>query len=110
MGNSTPLLIRGWPVNRRDFPARHAQVHRELAAMMDLIVQKEPQDIESPQITLLFRAGLEFHRGIELRLVDLADLITKSLEGFLDFADHALPIGRDRRHVRRREFHLSRSE
>src|SRR2546430_16775535 len=75
--------------------------------MMDLIVQEKPQDIESAQISLLLRTGHELYRGVELALVDFAHLVAEPLQRLFDFADHALPIPRHWRHVRRREFYLS---
>ena len=45
---SIPFLIGGGAVDRRHLPTGDAQIDGELAAMMDLIVQQEPKDIEAP--------------------------------------------------------------
>ena len=45
---SIPFLVGGGAVDRRHLPTGDAQIDGELAAMMDLIVQEEPQNIEAP--------------------------------------------------------------
>src|SRR2546430_216786 len=56
---SDPLLVRGWTVDRRDFPAGHAQVDRELAAMVDLIEEQEPEEIHARHGAHGLRGGEE---------------------------------------------------
>src|SRR5947199_10331979 len=50
-----PGLVRRRPVDRRDLAVRHAEVHRELAAVVDAVHQHEPQHIHLPHVTHLLR-------------------------------------------------------
>src|SRR2546427_6099917 len=74
-----PRLVRRRPVDRGDLPARHAEVHRELPALMDHVRQQEPEEVEPPYVPHLFRPGEELDRLVQLGIVCLAHLVAEHL-------------------------------
>src|SRR6267143_5315109 len=98
--SSLPRLILGRAVDRRNLAARHAEVDRELPAMVDHVVQDLPEEILSPHVAHLLRCGIELDRRIQLPVVHVPDGIRHSLEDALHFADGALPRIGHRGHVR----------
>src|SRR5882762_3295311 len=102
-----PRLVLGRAIDRRDFRAGHAEVDRELSAVVDLIVQQEPEHVEAPQVAHFLGSRHELDRRIELRVVHLLHLVADRFQGLLHLADHALPGGGHRRHVRRGRLHLA---
>src|SRR5207245_977043 len=89
-----PRLVRRRPVDRGDLPTRHAEVHRELPAVMDHVRQQEPEEVEPPYVPHLFRPGEELDRLVQLGIVCLAHLVAEHLE-------RALAFGHDRSEERR---------
>src|SRR2546427_214256 len=83
-----PRLVRRRPVDRGDLPARHAEVHRELPAVMDHVRQQEPEEVEPPYVPHLFRPGEELERGRALPSPGIQELLllahTHSLRSVLE--------------------------
>src|SRR5690606_32676146 len=61
-GSSGPRLIRRRAIDRRDLAADHSQVHRELAAMMDLVADHEERELDGLILAGRFRRDEEGHR------------------------------------------------
>src|SRR5439155_467990 len=101
--SSLPRLVLGRTVDRRNLAARHAQIDRELPAMVDHVVQHLPEKILPAHIAHLLGCRIELDRRIQLPVVHFPDGIRHSLEDALYFADGALPRIGHRGHVRRRE-------
>src|SRR3989442_7730832 len=64
-----PRLVRRRPVDRGDLPARHAEVHRELPAVMDHVRQQEPVEVEPPYVPHLDPPRVELDRPAQLCIV-----------------------------------------
>src|SRR5712664_1866995 len=104
--SSLPRLILGRAVDRRNLAARHAEVDRELPAMVDHVVQHLPEEILPAHVAHLLGCCMELDRRAQLPIIHVADRIRHFFEDALHFADGALPRIRHRGHVRRRKLEL----
>src|SRR5712671_1193664 len=102
--SSLPRLVFGRAVDSRHLPTGHAQVNGELSAVMDLVVQHEPQEILSADVAELLGRRVELDGRAQLTVVDFADGVRHGLENPLDFRHNAAPRTGHRRQVRRGEF------
>src|SRR5881396_1748747 len=78
--SSLPRLILGRAVDRRHLPTRHPEIDGELAAVVDHVVQHEPQEILAAHVAHLLRRCVELHRRAEVALVALAYRIRHPFE------------------------------
>jgi len=69
-----PGLIRRRTVDRRHFAAAHPDVHRHLAAVMDLVVEHEVRERRARHVAHLLRAGEELHRAGKIAVVRIFQL------------------------------------
>src|SRR6266487_364178 len=105
--SSLPRLILGRAVDRRHLPARHPEIDGELAAVVDHVVQHQPEEILAAHVAHLLGRCIELDGRAQLAVVRLADRIGHLLEHTLDLADRIRPRLRHGRHVRRRKLELA---
>src|SRR5437773_537348 len=105
--SSLPRLILGRAVDRRHLPTRHPEIDGELAAVVDHVVQHQPEEILAAHVAHLLGGRVELDRPVQVVVVRLADRIGHLLEHPLDLADRIRPRLRHRGHVRRRKFELA---
>src|SRR5438034_6322269 len=102
-----PRLVRRRPVDGRHFAARHAQVHRELAAVVHHVHQQEPQEVHATDVAHLLGSDVELHGLVQLRVSRVAHLVGERLERPLALGHDAVPLLGLLRHVLRRERQLA---
>src|SRR6266487_4609087 len=105
--SSLPRLILGRAVDRRHLPARHPEIDGELAAVVDHVVQHQPEEILAAHVAHLLRHCIELDRRAQVAVVRLADRIGHLLEHTLDLADRIRPRRLPIRSARRRKLELA---
>src|SRR6266545_6923054 len=83
-----PWLVGGRPVDRRDLAVGHAAIDGELAAVMHLVHQHEPQQVHLAHITHLLGRHEELHRLVELRVGRPLDALDEPLGRLLVRGDY----------------------
>src|SRR2546425_13075510 len=99
-------LVLGRAVDRGHFAAGHPQINGELTAMVDHVVQHEPEKVLAAYVAQLLRSSVKLDRRVQLPVVHSPDFVGHVLERALYLAERALPVVRHFRHVRRRELEL----
>src|SRR6267143_7308953 len=89
--SSLPRLILGRAVDRRHLAARDAQIDGELAAMVDHVVQHQPEKVLPAHVAYLLWGRVELDRRVQLVVVHRADLVGHLLEHPLHLADRIRP-------------------
>src|SRR6185436_10101586 len=87
-----PALVGRRSVDARQFASREPQVHGELSAVMDGVVEEEPERVADPHVTHLPRAHRHLERLLELSVVQILELRHRRLMLALEGRDHVLPF------------------
>src|SRR5213594_707973 len=63
---SEPGLVGGWSVDRRHLSAGHTEIHAQLAAVVNLVGEHEPEELHLRQVAHRLRRREERHRARKL--------------------------------------------
>src|SRR5947208_14667204 len=85
-------LVLGRAVDRGHFAAGHPQINGELTAMVDHVVQHEPEKVLAAHVAQLFRSSVKLDRRVQLPVVHSPDFVAHLLERALYLAERALPV------------------
>src|SRR2546427_6555103 len=85
-------LVLGRAVDRGHFAAGHPQINGELTAMVDHVVQHEPEKVLAAYVAQLLRSSVKLDRRVQLPVVDFPDFVAPLLEGALYGDEPALPV------------------
>src|SRR6266513_4498760 len=99
-------LVLGRAVDRGHLAAGHPQIHGELTAMVDHVVQHEPQKVLAAHVAELFWSSVKLDRRVQMPVVHFPNFVCHLFERALYLAERALPVIRHFRHLRRRELEL----
>src|SRR5262249_25008247 len=101
-----PGLVARGSVDRRHLGAGHANVDRELSAVMHLVHERGPEDVHGAEVTHLAGADRELDGLAQILLARLRHPGEGLAAGRLERADHLLEL-RGRLRARTREIDLA---
>ena len=105
-----PGLVRSRSVDRWHLRTRQPHVHRELAAVVDLVAQHQPRDPRLRHIAQLLRARVERHSRMEGFLRRLRKLLAQRRHARFERRHHIAPLLRRGRQLWRQRQLVAQSE